>query len=120
MCGRFPLRSPAAVIAQEFGLNKVPELPPRYNIAPSEDVPVVRFCDGKRELAFVRWGLIPSWADDPSIGDRLANARSETVATKPSFKHAFRCRRCLVVADGFYEWQRRNGRKQPYYVRLKR
>jgi putative SOS response-associated peptidase YedK len=71
-----------------------------------------------RELAYLRWGLISAWADDPSIGDRLANARSETAAAKPSFRRAFRSRRCLVVADGFYEWQRANGRKPPYFVGL--
>jgi putative SOS response-associated peptidase YedK len=73
---------------------------------------------GGRELALLRWGLIPAWAEDPAIGDRLANARSETAATKPSFRRAFRSRRCLVVADGFYEWLRANGRKQPYFVGL--
>jgi putative SOS response-associated peptidase YedK len=72
-----------------------------------------------RELAYLRWGLIPAWADDPSSGDRLANARSETAATKPSFRRAFRPRRCLAVADGFYEWRRTDGRKQPYFVGLR-
>ena len=72
-----------------------------------------------RELALLRWGLVPAWADDPSVGHRLANARSETAATKPSFRRAFRSRRCLVVADGFYEWQRATGRKVPYFVALR-
>jgi putative SOS response-associated peptidase YedK len=75
--------------------------------------------DKGRELAHLRWGLIPAWADDPGIGNRMANGRSETEATKPSFRRAFRSRRCLVVADGFYEWQRTNGRKQPYFIGLK-
>jgi putative SOS response-associated peptidase YedK len=120
MCGRFTLRSTPAVVAQEFSLFDEPDLAPRFNIAPSQAVAVVRQKPGAeaRELAWLRWGLIPSWADDPSIGDRLANARSETAATKPSFRSAFRSRRCLVVADGFYEWQRTNGRKQPYFVGL--
>jgi putative SOS response-associated peptidase YedK len=91
------------------------------NIAPGQPAAVVRQEPGAegRELTFLRWGLIPAWADDPSIGDRLANARSETAATKPSFRRAFRSRRCLVVADGFYEWQKTNGRKQPYFIGLK-
>lgn len=119
MCGRFVRRASAAVIAEAFGLHNVPALEPHFNIAPSQPVAVVRRRDDHRELAFLRWGLIPSWADDPSIGNRMANARSETAATKPSFRKAFRARRCLVVADGFYEWQRVDGRKQPYFVRLK-
>jgi putative SOS response-associated peptidase YedK len=121
LCGRFTLCSSPVVIAQEFGLFDVQDLSPRFNIAPSQAVAVVRQNpEAKgRELAFLRWGLIPVWADDPSIGDRMANARSETAATKPSFRRAFRSRRCLVVADGFYEWQRTNGRKQPYFVGFK-
>jgi len=120
MCGRFLLRSPGKVVAEAFDLSDVPDLLPRFNIAPSQPVAVVRQQAGAdgRELAFLRWGLIPSWADDPSIGNRLANARSETAATKPSFRRAFRSRRCLVVADGFYEWQRTNGHKQPYWIGL--
>jgi putative SOS response-associated peptidase YedK len=120
MCGRFLLRSPGKVVAEAFDLSDVPDLLPRFNIAPSQPVAVVRQQPGAeaRELTFLRWGLIPSWADDPSIGNRLANARSETAATKPSFRRAFRSRRCLVVADGFYEWQRTNGRKQPYCIGL--
>jgi putative SOS response-associated peptidase YedK len=107
-------------VAEAFGLPEAPDLLPRFNIAPGQPVAVVRQearAEG-RELAFLRWGLIPDWADDPSIGNRLANARSETAATKPSFRRAFQSRRCLVVADGFYEWQKTNGRKQPYFVGL--
>jgi putative SOS response-associated peptidase YedK len=120
MCGRYTRRSPPRVVAEAFDLPEVPELFPRFNIAPGEPVAVVRQPPGGegRQLASLRWGLIPAWADDPAIGDRLANARSETAATKPSFRRAFRSRRCLVVADGFYEWQRTNGGKQPYFVRL--
>jgi putative SOS response-associated peptidase YedK len=120
MCGRFTLRSSPQAVAEAFGLPEAPDLLPRFNIAPGQPVAVVRQeprAEG-RELAFLRWGLIPAWADDPSIGNRLANARSETAATKPSFRKAFRSRRCLVVADGFYEWQRADGRKQPYFVGL--
>jgi putative SOS response-associated peptidase YedK len=106
MCGRFTLRSSPQAVAEAFALPDVPELFPRLNIAPGQAVAVVRQEAGSegRKLALLRWGLIPAWADDPSIGDRLANARSETAAAKPSFRHAFRSRRCLVVADGFYEW----------------
>jgi len=121
MCGRFTLRTAPEILAEAYGLPETPDLFLRFNIAPGQAVAVVRQkpqVEG-RELAFLRWGLIPAWADDPSIGDRLANARSETAATKPSFRRAFRSRRCLVVADGFYEWQRTNGRKQPYFVGLK-
>ena len=120
MCGRFTLRSSGESVAEAFGLPEVPDLLPRFNIAPGQPVAVVRQMPQAqdRQLAYLRWGLIPAWVDDPSIGDRLANARSETAATKPSFRRAFRSRRCLVVADGFYEWQKINGRKQPYFVGL--
>jgi putative SOS response-associated peptidase YedK len=121
MCGRLTRRSPPRVVAEAFDLPEVPELFPRFNVAPGEPVAVVRqpAASKGRELVFLRWGLVPAWADDPAIGDRLANARSETAATKPSFRRAFRSRRCLVVADGFYEWQRTNGRKQPYFIGLR-
>jgi len=121
MCGRFTLRTTPKILAEAFSLPEAPDLFPRFNIAPGQTVAVVRQKPQAEgwELALLRWGLIPAWADDPSIGDRLANARSETAATKPSFRRAFRSRRCLVVADGFYEWQRTNGRKQPYFVGLK-
>ena len=120
MCGRFTLRSSGESVAEAFDLPEVPDLLPRFNIAPGQPVAVVREMTQAqdRQLAYLRWGLIPAWTDDPSIGDRLANARSETAATKPSFRRAFRSRRCLLVADGFYEWQKINGRKQPYFVGL--
>ena len=121
MCGRLTLRNPGEVVAEVFGLPQTPDLLPRFNIAPGQAVAVVRQkpqAEG-RKLAFVRWGLIPAWTDDLAIGDHLANARSETAATKPSFRSAFQSRRCLVVADGFYEWQRTNGHKQPYFVGLR-
>src|SRR5262249_10102629 len=111
MCGRFTLRSSGESVAEAFDLPEVPDLLPRFNIAPGQPVAVVREMSQAqdRQLAYLRWGLIPAWADDLSIGDRLANARSETATTKPSFRRAFRSRRCLVVADGFYEWQKING-----------
>lgn len=119
MCGRYTLRVPMREVAEEFGLFDVPDQPPRYNVAPTQPVPAVRAAAGGRELAMLRWGLIPSWADDPSIGNRMINARAETVATKPAFRAAFKSRRCLVVADGFYEWRQFPGGKQPYLIRLR-
>lgn len=121
MCGRFTLTDPGADLAVQFSLAHVPDLPPRYNIAPTQPVAVVRLApEGTtRELALLHWGLIPFWAKDPGIGARLINARAETVTDKPAFRHAFRRRRCLVVADGFYEWQKQTGGKQPFYIRLR-
>ena len=121
MCGRFTLSQPAEAIAEVFQLNEVPSLEPRYNIAPTQLVPTVLRSPEqqlRRQCHLLRWGLIPSWAKDPAMGARLINARSETVAEKPSFRAAFRHRRCLVVADGFYEWQRQERKKQPFYFRL--
>src|SRR5512135_2412699 len=120
VCGRYTLKAPRDAIAEAFDLADVPPLLPRYNIAPVQPVPVVRRdpASGERGLALLQWGLIPSWADDPAIGDRLINARAETVAEKPAFRTPFKKRRCLVVADGFYEWKREDG-KTPYYFRLK-
>lgn len=120
MCGRFTLTSPAETVAELFELDEVPQLTPRYNIAPTQPIAVVRALsdDPKREVAELQWGLIPSWAKDPSIGSRMINARAEGVAEKPSFRSAFRRRRCLVLADGFYEWQKISTRKQPHYIHL--
>jgi putative SOS response-associated peptidase YedK len=120
MCGRYTLKTPVEELAEEFGFEASSvELPPNYNVAPTQEVAAVLEEDGKRRLELLRWGLIPSWADDPSIGSRMINARSETAPEKPSFRRAFRERRCLIPADGFYEWQRTNGAKQPYYIRMK-
>ena len=107
MCGRFTLRSSPRVVAELFGLDEVPNWEPRYNIAPSQLAPVVRMNaqDRRRHLDLLHWGLVPFWADDVAIGNRLINARSDTAATKPAFRAAMRDRRCLVVADGFFEWQ---------------
>jgi putative SOS response-associated peptidase YedK len=118
MCGRFTLRAPASAVAEQFSLLELPLLEPRYNIAPSQPVPVVRLSP-ERQLVFLRWGLIPSWADDPTIGNRLINARAESVAEKPAFRAAFRQRRCLVVADGFYEWRGSGKARQPYFFRMR-
>jgi putative SOS response-associated peptidase YedK len=100
-----------------FQLDSVHDLKPRYNIAPTQRAPVVRSdVDGTRELVEIRWGLIPSWADDRSIGSRMINARIETAAAKPAFRSAMRQRRCLIPADGFYEWQKQGRDKQPIFV----
>ena len=120
MCGRFTQAAPGEVIAELFDLPEVPKLTPRYNIAPTQDVAAVRAgVEGGRVLVELRWGLIPSWAKDRSIGSRMINARAETVADKPAFRAALRSRRCLVLADGFYEWQRLGARKQPYFIGLR-
>jgi putative SOS response-associated peptidase YedK len=116
MCGRFTLRTPLSKLVRQFGVLDMPELPPRYNIAPTQDVAAVRAVGDGRELVLLRWGLIPPWADDPRVGNRSINARSETVDTKPAFREAFRQRRCVVVADGFYEWKAGGRAKQPYYI----
>ncbi len=122
MCGRFTLRVPASVVAEQFGLLDAEPLQPRYNIAPTQPVAAVRRVPGSdesgRQLVLLKWGLVPSWAKDPAIGNSLINARAESVADKPAFRTAFRRRRCLIVADGFYEWQRTGGKKQPYFIRL--
>jgi putative SOS response-associated peptidase YedK len=121
MCGRFTLFDSTSSLAEGFGLADAPSLSPRYNIAPSQEVAAVRIpSEGSaKELVLLRWGLIPSWAKDPSIGNRMINARSETVAEKPAFRAAIRRRRCLVPANGFYEWKRTNGRKQPYFIGMR-
>ena len=119
MCGRFTLRTPANIIKDVFGLELLPYFQPRYNIAPSQPVAVVRVEDDERRLRMLRWGLVPWWAQDPAIGNRLINARAETVATKPAYREPFEQRRCLIPADGFYEWQRLgNERKQPFHIDL--
>jgi putative SOS response-associated peptidase YedK len=120
MCGRFTLSVFPEVLTQIFEVEKIPDFKPQYNIAPTQMVLVVLYnTEGnKREIQRLRWGLIPSWAKEQSMGARLINARAETVAEKPAFRRAFKRQRCLVVADGFYEWQRQNGKKQPYYFRL--
>lgn len=121
MCGRYTLHTPADTISRAFGVPEFSQTRLRFNIAPSQFVAAVRQKPGThtRELVMLKWGLVPFWANDLKIGNRLANARAETVAEKPSFRHAFKSQRCLVVADGFYEWQQTDGRKQPYYVTLK-
>src|SRR6516164_7125474 len=124
MCGRFTLRCPAKLLADAFGLSQEPSLEPRYNVAPTQQVPIIRVLrtnpDTKeRQLVPMRWGLVPRWADDPAIGNRMINARAESVSSKPAFRGAFQYRRCLVPADGFYEWKKEGGKKQPLYIHRK-
>lgn len=123
MCGRFTLRAPASVIAEQFALFELPPFTARFNIAPSQPVPVVRLQpeqqQRQRELVWLQWGLIPSWAESAALGSRLINARAESAAEKPAFRTAFRRRRCLVVADGFYEWQAIDKAKQPYFIHFR-
>ena len=119
MCGRYTLATQAGRLAEEFGLDASSvEFPANYNVAPTQGVAAVLEEGGGRHLEVLRWGLIPPWADDPQIGSRMINARSETAPEKPSFRRAFRERRCLIPADGFYEWRRTNGAKQPYYIHM--
>ncbi len=117
MCGRYTLTTPIEELLDVFDVPEVGfEHRPRYNIAPTQNAPVLATDDEGRKIGLLRWGLIPFWADDPSIGNRLINARSETASSKPAFRSAFRNRRCLVLADGFYEWRKEDGGKVPYWI----
>ncbi len=119
MCGRFAFYSPSEAAAALFGVSGSIPVEPRYNIAPTQFIAAVRNDDdNERELVMLRWGLVPSWTKDPSIGNRMINARAETVAEKPSFRAAYRRRRCVVLADGFYEWRRDGDVKTPYFISL--
>jgi putative SOS response-associated peptidase YedK len=123
MCGRFTLTTPAQRLADQFDISgELPDLTPSYNIAPTQKIAAVAAnAEGERKLGRLQWGLVPRWSKDPEIGGKMINARAETVAEKNSFKSAFKKRRCLVLADGFYEWARNesgSGPKQPYYIRL--
>lgn len=118
MCGRFVAATPLPLLAERFGVDevRVSGLPPSWNVAPTDPVPAVVARRGQRLLGELRWGLVPSWAPDPSGAARMINARAETVAAKPAFRDAFRHRRCLIPADGFYEWRRHDGRKAPVFI----
>jgi len=118
MCGRFALSRSDRIDWAQFGVRRGPALPPHWNLGPGRAVAAVRHAPDGAEVAMLQWGLIPSWAKDPTIGNRLANARAESAADKPSFRAAFRARRCLVVADGFYEWHApgAGARKQPWFI----
>lgn len=120
MCGRFVLKESPAELVSRFGLDECADFAPRYNIPPGTDIAVIRQSpEGKRVLHLLRWGLVPHWSKEPGIGARLNNARGESVAEKPSFRDAFRRRRCLIPASGFYEWKTEGKAKQPYYISMK-
>jgi putative SOS response-associated peptidase YedK len=118
MCGRYMLTTPVEAMQRIFRFAERPNFPPRYNIAPTQDVPVVRLSREKdrRELIVVRWGLVPYWAEDVSIGNKLINARAESIERTPAFREAYRRRRCLVPADGFFEWKKEGKARQPLLV----
>jgi len=117
VCGRFAYFVPTATLLGEYQLSHAPEFQPRYNVAPTQDVVAVRQADnGAREAVRMRWGLVPHWAKDPSIGNRMINARSETVAEKPAYRQSFKHRRCIIPASGFYEWTQTAAGKWPYFI----
>ena len=119
MCGRYVIISTPEAIRAMFGYAELPNFPPRYNVAPTQPIPVVRLDNGKRSFALMRWGLLPSWVKDPKTFPLLINARGESVLDKPAFRNAMRRRRCLIPTDGFYEWQP-GPPKRPYFVQAKR
>jgi len=119
MCGRYAITTAPEAVRQLFRYREQPNFPPRYNVAPTQPVPIVRMADGQRHFALVRWGLIPSWVKDPKTFTLLINARGESVNEKPAFRNAMKRRRCLFPADGFYEWKGVAGRKIPYFARPK-
>jgi len=117
MCGRFAFYSPTEATAALFGVENALPVESRYNIAPTQFIAAIRRdAENRPELGSFRWGLVPSWAKDPSIGSRMINARAETIAEKPSFRTAYRKRRCLILADGFYEWHTEAGVKIPWFI----
>jgi putative SOS response-associated peptidase YedK len=119
MCGRYVIKTPPDLMRKTFGYAEQPNFPPRYNVAPTQPIPLVRIVDGLRSFALVRWGLVPAWVKDPRGFSLLINARAESVLDKPAFRNAMRRRRCLIPADGFYEWKQGGKRKQPYFAAAK-
>jgi putative SOS response-associated peptidase YedK len=119
MCGRYTLISAPQIIRALFRYDEQPNFPPRYNVAPTQPIAIVRLRDGRREFALVRWGLLPSWVKDPKAFSLLINARGESASEKPAFRNAMKRRRCLIPADGFYEWKAMGARKQPYFIHAK-
>jgi putative SOS response-associated peptidase YedK len=116
MCGRFVIISPPEALRRLFGYSEQPNMPPRHNIAPTQPVPVVIVENGARHFRLMRWGFIPAWVKDPRTFALLINARAETVQEKPAFKNAIKRRRCLVPADGYYEWQASATRQRPFFI----
>jgi len=119
MCGRYTLTSAPEALRALFRYKEQPNFPPRFNIAPTQPIAIVRLVEGERHFALVRWGLLPSWVKDPKSFTLLINARGESAAEKPAFRAAMKRRRCLIPADGFYEWQKAGDRKRPFYVHAK-
>ncbi|WP_257350826.1 SOS response-associated peptidase [Pseudalkalibacillus decolorationis] len=121
MCGRFTLTAEIDLLMDWFEIDEWADnnLQPRFNIAPSQDLLAIVSNHGKRRAGFLKWGLVPTWAKDPSIGNKMINSRAETVMEKPSFRNAFKRRRCLIPADGFYEWKKEGKQKQPKYIQMK-
>jgi putative SOS response-associated peptidase YedK len=119
MCGRYAIISAPEALRRLFGYQEMPNFPARYNVAPTQPIPIVRRQDGKRCFALVRWGLLPAWVKDPRTFSLLINARCEAATDKPAFRAAMRRRRCLIPADGFYAWKATGKTKSPYYIRLK-
>ena len=119
MCGRYTLKTSINSLAEHFEIEEYPSsITPSYNVAPTQEVAAVVEEDDQRKLEMLHWGLIPSWAKDPAIGNKMINARAGTVSEKPSFRSAFKKRRCLILADGFYEWQKTDYGKQPYHIKM--
>ena len=116
MCGRFVITSPPEALRQIFGFEEQPNFPPRFNISPTQPIPVIILENGVRHFRLMRWGLLPAWVKDPRKFTLLINARAETVREKPAFKNAIKRRRCLIPADGYYEWQASERRKRPYFI----
>jgi putative SOS response-associated peptidase YedK len=119
MCGRYTLTSAPEALRALFRYKEQPNFPPRFNVAPTQPIAIVRLVEGERHFALVRWGLLPSWVKDPKTFTLLINARGESAAEKPAFRAAMKRRRCLIPADGFYEWQKAGDRKRPFYVHAK-
>ena len=117
MCGRYCITTAPEAIRRLFRYADQPNFPPRYNVAPTQPVPIVRLAEGERRFALVRWGLLPSWVKDPKAFTLLINARGETVNDKPAFRNAMKRRRCLFPADGFYEWKEQGGRRRAFHAR---
>jgi putative SOS response-associated peptidase YedK len=116
MCGRYTLASDGATLVAQFGMDELAAWSPRYNIAPTQPVPALINVAERLKIAYLHWGLVPAWAKDRKMSARLINARAETVAEKPSFRTAFKQRRCLILADGYYEWVKQGTGRQAYYI----